>query len=79
MPRTAARKDYTLFVVCDSWIGADRIVPLKLKASSGGSYCWTHADIEDTQGPALLSPSVDGCGHVAICSEPGVHGIFAGC
>jgi hypothetical protein len=34
MPRTAARKDYTLFVVCDSWIGADRILPLKLKASS---------------------------------------------
>jgi hypothetical protein len=61
MPRTAARKDYTLFVVCDSWIGADRIVPLKLKASSGGSYCWTHADIEDTQGPALLSPPVNGC------------------
>lgn len=31
MPRTAARKEYTLFVMCDSWIGADRIVPLKLK------------------------------------------------
>lgn len=34
MPRTAARKDYTLFVMCDSWIGADRVMPLKLKASS---------------------------------------------
>ncbi len=31
MPRTAARKDYTLFVMCDSWIGADQLVPLKLK------------------------------------------------
>jgi hypothetical protein len=34
MPRTAARKDYTLFIMCDSWIGADRVVPLKLKARS---------------------------------------------
>lgn len=33
MPRTAARKEYTLFVMCDSWIGADRVVPLKLKVS----------------------------------------------
>lgn len=31
MPRTAARKEYTLFVMCDSWIGADQLVPLKLK------------------------------------------------
>lgn len=39
MPRTAARKEYTLFVMCDSWIGADRIVPLKLKVRSSTCSC----------------------------------------
>ncbi len=49
--RSAAKKEYTLFAMCDSWIGCDVHVPLHLKAS----HCSHFTSPPFCRGPVLYA------------------------